>query len=94
MNAEFVSELEVPQHRTWRGRVIAAVGPVTVLTGFVWALVQPDRVTLLHPDGQGFWWLIVEPPLLVVLVGLVFWLLVAPGVLEDLEDVEGHAAAR
>jgi hypothetical protein len=94
VNAELVSELEVPRHRTWRARVIAAVGPMTVIAGLVWALVQPERVTLLHPDGQGFWWLFVEPPLLVVLVGLVFWLLVAPGVLEDLEDVEGDAAAR
>jgi hypothetical protein len=94
VNAELVSELEVPRHRTWRSRVITGAGPVTVLAGLVWALVQPERVTLLHPDGQGFWWLFVEPPLLVVLVGLVFWLLVAPGVLEDLEDVEGDAAAR
>jgi hypothetical protein len=94
VNAELVSELEVPQHRTWRVRVISAVGPVTVLAGLVWALVQPERVTLLHPDKQGFWWLFVEPPLLVVLVGLAFWFLVVPGVLEDLEDVEGNAAAR
>jgi hypothetical protein len=94
VNAELVSELEVPRHRTWRARVITALGPMTVLAGLVWALVQPERVTLLHPDGQGFWWLFVEPPLLAVVVGLVFWLLVVPGVLEDLEDVEGDAAAR
>jgi hypothetical protein len=65
-----------------------------VLAGVVWALVQPERVTLLHPHGQGFWWLFVEPPLLVVAVGLVFWLIVAPAVLEDLADVEGDATAR
>jgi hypothetical protein len=93
VNAELASELEVPRHRTWRGRVITAVGPVIVLSGLVWAVVQPERVTLLHPDEQGFWWLFVEPPLLVVLVGLMFWFVVAPGVLEDLEDVEGDAAA-
>jgi hypothetical protein len=94
VNAELVSELEVPQHRTWRSRAVTAIGPVTVLAGAVWALVQPERVTLLHPRGQGFWWLFVEPPLLVVLVGLVFWLVVAPGVLEDLADAEGHATPR
>jgi hypothetical protein len=94
VNAELVSELEVPRRRTWRSRAIAVVGPVTVLAGVVWALVQPERITLLHPDGQGFWWLFVEPPLLVVLVGLVFWFFVVPGVLEDLEDAESHAAAR
>jgi hypothetical protein len=73
---------------------VSALGPLTVLAGVVWALVQPERVTLLHPDGQGFWWLVVEPPLLVVLAGLVFWLVVLPGVLEDLADVEDDAAAR
>jgi hypothetical protein len=65
-----------------------------VLGGVVWALIQPYRITLLHPDGQGFWWLFVEPPLLVIVVGLVFWLAVAPGVLEDLADTEADAAAR
>jgi hypothetical protein len=58
---------------------------LTVLAGFLWAIAQPYRVTLLHPRGQGFWWLAVEPPLLVVLVGVLFSLLVAPGLLEDLE---------
>jgi hypothetical protein len=94
VNAELVSELEVPRHRTWRIRAVGGVGPLTVLAGVVWALIQPYRVTLLHPHGQGFWWLLVEPPLLVILVGLVFWLAVAPGVLEDLAEAEADAAAR
>ena len=38
----------------------------------VWAFLQPWRLTLLHPYGQGFWWLVVEPPLLVVLAGILF----------------------
>lgn len=88
MNAELVSELEVPRHRTWRARAIGALGPSTVLGGVVWALLQPYRITLLHPHGQGFWWLLVEPPLLVVLVGVGFWLAVAPGLLDDLDDAE------
>jgi hypothetical protein len=46
-------------------------------------------VTLLHPHGQGFWWLFVEPPLLVVLVGLLFHLVIAPGVVRDLEELDG-----
>jgi hypothetical protein len=94
VTAELVSELEVPRQRTWRTRLIGGLGPLTVLAGVVWALVQPYRVTLLHPDGQGFWWLFVEPPLLVVLVGLVFWFLVVPGVLEDLEEFGEDAAAQ
>ena len=92
MNAELVSELEVPVQRSGRARVVSAVGPLTALAGVVWAVVQPYRITLLHPRGQGFWWLFVEPPLLVVAVGLFFYFAVLPGLLEDLEDA--HAASR
>ena len=86
MNAELVSELEVPQHRTARVRIVSALGPLTALVGVIWAIVQPDRITLLHPRGEGFWWLLVEPPLLVIAVGLLFYLVVLPGLLEDLEE--------
>ena len=86
MTAELVSELEVPRQRTARVRIVSALGPVTALAGVVWALVQPYRVTLLHPHGQGFWWLLVEPPLLVIAVGLFFYFAVLPGVLDDLDD--------
>ena len=86
MNAELVSELDVPRQRTARARFVSALGPLTALAGAIWAIVQPYRVTLLHPHGQGFWWLFVEPPLLVIAVGLVFYFVIAPGVLEDLED--------
>ena len=92
MNAELVSELEVPLQRTARARIVAAFGPLTALAGVVWAIVQPYRVTLLHPRGQGFWWLFVEPPVLVIAVGLLFYFFVLPGLLEDLEG--RHAAAR
>jgi cytochrome bd-type quinol oxidase subunit 2 len=69
-------------------RVIAllSIGPIVVAAGIVWALVQPWRVTLLHPVGQGFWWLVVEPPLLVILVGVVFYALVSRPLVDDLED--------
>jgi hypothetical protein len=67
-------------------RAVSTLGPVTALAGFVWALVQPYRVTLLHPQDQSFWWLFVEPPLLVVLVGLLFHFVVVPGAVEDLEE--------
>ena len=92
MNAELVSELEVPLQRTARVRIVSALGPLTALAGVVWAILQPYRVTVLHPRGQGFWWLFVEPPLLVVLVGLLFYFVVLPGLLEDLEGE--RAAAR
>ena len=92
MNAELVSELEVPRTRSVRARAVASLGPLTIVAGLVWALLQPYRVTLLHPHGESFWWLAVEPPLLVVAVGLLFHFLVLPGLLQDL--AEDDAAAR
>jgi hypothetical protein len=92
LNAELVSELEAPlQRSTTRARVVTALGPATALAGVIWALVQPYRLTLLHPRGESFWWLAVEPPLLVIAVGLLFHFVVLPGLLADLE--EGRAAA-
>jgi hypothetical protein len=76
--------------RSWRVRTIGLLGPFTIVAGFAWALLQPYRVTLLHPHGQGFWWLFVEPPLYVVAVGLLFALVVAPGLLDDLERAEAE----
>jgi hypothetical protein len=79
--------LEAPRaRRSTRARAVSAIAPVTVLAGVVWAVIQPYRLTLLHPRSQGFWWLAVEPPLLVVLVGVLFGLFIAPGLVEDLED--------
>ncbi|HYZ75808.1 MAG TPA: hypothetical protein VE596_00410 [Gaiellaceae bacterium] len=95
MNAELASQLKaraIP--RSGRARAVSALGPLTVAAGLLWAFVQPYRITLLHPHGQGFWWLFVEPPLWVMLVGLAFALVVAPGVLEDVEAEERDAAAR
>jgi membrane protein YdbS with pleckstrin-like domain len=89
MNAELASQLEAgaaPRSHSLRVRAVGALGPLTALAGVVWALVQPYRITLLHPHGQGFWWLAVEPPLLVIVVGMVFHLLVAPGLVRDLEE--------
>ena len=76
--------------RSWRVRTIGLLGPFTIVAGFAWALLQPYRVTLLHPHGQGFWWLFVEPPLYVIGVGLLFALVVAPGLLDDLELAEAE----
>jgi hypothetical protein len=80
----------VRSRRSARVLTISALGPLATLGGFVWALVQPYRVTLLHPHGQGFWWLLIEPPLLVMLAGLVFALVVARPLVADLEE---HDAA-
>ena len=91
MSAELVTELERPVERTRPARIVSALGPATLLAGVAWSIVQPYRITLLHPHGEGFWWLLVEPPLLVIAVGLLFHFVVRPGLLEDLEE---HAAAR
>ncbi len=88
MNAELVSELEVPRQRSLRARLVSALGPLTALIGFVWAIAQPYRITLLHPNGQSFWWLVIEPPLLVILIGALFHFVVVPGLLEDLEEAD------
>ena len=77
--------------RTW---AVSALGPLTMVAGVVWAIVQPYRITLLHPRGQGFWWLVIEPPLLVVAAGIAFALLVVPGLLEDIEAVEREEGSR
>jgi len=91
MSAELVTELQAKDRRatraaTWRLRIVLALGPVTVLIGLAWALVQPYRLTFIHPHGQSFWWLFSEPPLYVVLVGVLFRLLIAPGLVKDLEE--------
>ena len=94
MNAELVTELERPLQRTTTStgaRIVSALGPTAALGGVIWAIVQPYRVTLLHPLGQGFWWLFVEPPLLPIAVGLFFYFVITPGLLRDL--AEDHATA-
>jgi hypothetical protein len=86
LNAEFITELEAPAQRTVATRIVSALGPVTIFAGVVWAIVQPYRITLLHPRGESFWWLAVEPPLLVIAVGFLFHFFVTPGLLEDIEE--------
>jgi len=71
---------------------IEGIGPLTVLGGIVWAIAQPYRVTFFYPDGKDFWDWAVQPPMLAVLVGLLFSLLVAPGLVDDLERGHGDAA--
>jgi hypothetical protein len=89
VSAELIRDLErerpLAKTRTLRARLVGALGPVTILGGVAWALVQPYRLTILHPHGQGFWWLLSEPQLFVVGAGVVFHRFVARGLIEDLE---------
>ena len=70
-----------------RVHAISLVGPSTGAAGLIWAILQPYRVTLLHPRGQGFWWLVAEPPLLVMAAGVFFALVVARPLLADLAEM-------
>ena len=78
--------LEAPCSR--RTAAVAAIGPLIVLAGVLWALAQPDRLPLLDPDAQGFWPLAVEPPLLVLLAGVFFHRSIALGLIRDLYGSE------
>jgi hypothetical protein len=71
--------------RTRGTYVVSLLGPLTVAGGVVWAVLQPHRLTLLHPFHQGFWWLVIEPPLLVVAAGIIFAFVVARPLIADLE---------
>jgi hypothetical protein len=89
MRAEPAAQLEATRARRSAGtKVVVAIGPTTALAGVVWALAQPYRLTFLHPHGESFWWLVLEPPLLVTLVGVLFSAFVAPGLIEDLVEAE------
>jgi hypothetical protein len=91
MNTIYAPESTFERTRFSRPQAISLLGPLIAAGGVVWAILQPYRVTLLHPRGQGFWWLVAEPPLLVVLVGVVFSLVVARPLLADLEEHRGTA---
>jgi hypothetical protein len=89
MESHFATEAVAQlRRRSLRAAAVNLIGPLTMLGGVAWAFVQPDRLTIMHPQGQGFWWLLSEPPLYVILVGLGFALLLAPALLEDLEEAE------
>jgi hypothetical protein len=80
------AEVRTRSSRRWLA--VSLLGPLTALAGVVWAILQPYRITLLDPQGETFWYLAVQPPLLVVLAGAVFHFWIVPGLLEDLERAE------
>ena len=89
MDAELVREGgRVRTRHSRRNTAVSALGPLTALAGLVWALAQPYRITILDPDKHGFWYLAVQPPLLVILVGAIFHFWVVPGLIADLEKAE------
>ncbi len=97
MSSEIAGPLErhAERRRSVRkpARVLAveAISPLTIMSGIVWAIAQPYRIAFLDRDGKGLYDYLAQGPLLVVLVGLAFGLLVAPGLVTDLEDPDGGA---
>jgi len=71
-----------------RALAVQLLGPLTMLSGLVWAVAQPYRIAFLHPEGKGAYDYLAQPPLLVCVVGLVFSVLIAPGLIDDLERGE------
>lgn len=79
--------------RSRRALGVLLLGPLTILAGLVWAVAQPYRIVFLDRADRGLYDYLVQPPLLVGLVGVVFALVVAPGLVEDLEsEADGSAA--
>jgi hypothetical protein len=73
------------------GRVLAIefLGPLTILGGVVWAFFQPYRIVFLDPAGKGLYDYLFQPPLLVIGVGLIFTLVISPGLIEDIRSAHG-----
>jgi hypothetical protein len=72
--------------RQRRAIAVLLLGPLTMLGGLVWAIAQPYRIAFLYPERKGFYDYLVQGPLLVVVVGALFMILIAPGLAEDLEQ--------
>jgi hypothetical protein len=83
------SEREKVERRSLRALAIEALGPLTVLGGVVWAIFQPYRIVFVNRAGKGFYDYLVQPPLLVIGVGLLFALAIAPGLIDDLRSSRG-----
>ncbi len=87
------TERERVERRSARAVAIELLGPLTILGGIVWAIFQPYRIVFFDRAGKGFYDYLVQPPLLVIGVGLLFSLAIAPGLLEDLRSTRGDTSA-
>ena len=93
---QLVTPIERAAERRQAARVLLleALGPISVVGGIVWAIAQPYRIAFFYPQGKDVFDWIVQPPLLVVLVGIVFAVIVAPGLVDDLEATTQDDATR
>lgn len=85
MELDIAGVPEHAEHTSWRPTALRAIGPLAVLAGLAWAVAQPYRLTLLDPGAHGIWDHLAQPPLLVLLVGVVFHLAVARPLARELE---------
>ncbi len=85
---ESAAERRRSVRRSTRVLALEAIGPITILGGIVWAFAQPYRIAFFYPDGKSVFDWIVQPPLLVVVVGALVALLVVPGLVDDVEAVD------
>jgi hypothetical protein len=65
-----------------------------MLGGVVWAVAQPYRIVLLDRVGQGLYDYLFQPPILVIAVGLLFTVAIAPGLVEDFDAAEADDPSR
>ena len=73
--------------QSWRTVAVQLIGPLTILAGIAWAVAQPYRI-VLGREGRGLYDYLLQPPLLVVCVGLVYAVVIAPGLVADMEQAE------
>lgn len=98
MSSEIATSISERAERGRRGATrrhlkvltVQLLGPLTMIAGLAWAVAQPYRIVLLDPEGKGVYDVLFQPPLLVVAVGLVYAIGIAPGLVKDLE-AEEHA---
>jgi len=83
-------EREEIARRSLRAFAIESLGPLTIVGGIVWAIFQPYRIVFFDHAGKGLYDYLAQPPLLVVGVGLLFALVIAPGLLDDLRSAAAH----
>lgn len=68
---------------------IQLLGPLTILGGVIWAVAQPYRLSLAYTADKSVYHVLVQGPLLVIAVGALYAVLVAPGLVRDLRE-SGH----